>query len=103
MTERSASTELKREIKDEFAVSIFNEDDGTDVKIGANGGTRIGEVIDEMYDDFGLKHDSKDRLRCANERGIDVFQFRTLTMREYLQKGHCPRLHWKFAAETGGA
>jgi hypothetical protein len=95
--------EQKREIHDRYSVNIVNEDDGSDVEIGANRGTTISEIIAEMYTDFRLERKPGDRLHCRNRDGVDVFQFSALTIDEYLERGQCPELKWAFAAETGGA
>lgn len=98
-----AQTESKHEIHDCYTVNIVNEDDGSDVDIGANRGTHISEVIVEMYKDFHLERKPGDRLHCRNRQGTDVFQFSELTLAEYLDRGFCSELKWAFAAETGGA
>jgi hypothetical protein len=95
--------EASGKLNDQYRVEIFNEDDGEEVKIGANRGSRIHEIIDEMYRDFAVERDPKDRLRCRNKAATDVFQFAQLTLDEYLERGNCPELKWNFAAETGGA
>ncbi len=95
--------EPKHEIHDRYTVNIANEDDGSDADIGANRGTKISEIMVEMYKDFGLERKPGDRLHCRNREGADVFQFSELTLGEYLDRGHCRELKWAFAAETGGA
>lgn len=102
MTETVQNAE-KHHIEDKYTVNIFNEDDGTSADIGANAGTKVSEVVKEMYADFNLEHHANDRLRCRNKEGTDVFQFADLTIHEYLERGNCPELKWAFAAETGGA
>lgn len=102
LTLSEAAREQVTELKDTHTVHITNEDDGETVKIGANNGTKISEIITEMYTDFRVERHPNDRLRCLAS-GENVFPFEHLTMKEYLQQGHCPELKWAFASETGGA
>jgi hypothetical protein len=101
MTE-SALGEGHAHHEDHFVVHVVSENDGSTTEIGANNGTKISAVIEEMYTDFGTERKPDDRLRCRKS-GADVFQFADLTLHKYLEQGNCPELKWVFVGKTGGA
>ena len=83
-------------------IRVDNEDDGKSYWLEGLPETHIKTLIEKMYTEIGIEHGAKDRLRC--EKGQeDVFQFGGLTLKEYLNQGHCSCLEWIFAGDTGGA
>jgi hypothetical protein len=103
MSDAQVDPQAQRDTKDRYTVHVANEDDGDSTEIGANRGTKISEIIAEMYRNFHLERKAGDRLHCRNSQGTNVFEFSELTLEEYIEHGHCPELKWAFAAETGGA
>ena len=83
-------------------VTVDNKDSGDTIRIRARVEATIGQVIAEMYHEFRTPREPTDRLGCKNS-GEDVFAFESLTIERYLAEGHCPKLHWDFAGDTGGA
>jgi DNA gyrase/topoisomerase IV subunit A len=83
-------------------VTVDNKDSGDTIRIRARVEATIGQVISKMYDEFRAAREATDRLGCKNS-GEDVFAFETLTIERYVAEGHCPKLHWDFAGDTGGA
>lgn len=108
MTEdETESTDLPRgpeEAREQrLALEIQNEDDGDDYRFEVEEGERLDDVIVRLYE-HKLRREPRegDRLRCAAD-GQDVFVLASMTFKEYLAAGHCPRLDWVFAGATGGA
>lgn len=83
-------------------VRVDNKDSGDTVHLRVPLSKTIDEVIARMYTEFRLSRQPDDRLTCRGD-GDDVFQYGHLTLERYLHDGHCPKLHWAFAGDTGGA
>lgn len=83
-------------------ILIHNEDNGTEIKVGATNETLVSTVVDEVYTKFTLEPKKDDRLSCEGS-GEDVFAFRAETLGKYLHSGHCLQLVWLFVGGTGGA
>jgi len=94
--------ELDHEDK-EVRVHIHNEDDGENRDFNAKLHDKLATVIDRFYsEELRRERREDDRLRCkAGDE--DVFPYAEITFDHYLDKGHCPKLHWLFAGGTGGA
>lgn len=83
-------------------VRVDNKDSGDTVHLRVPLSRTIDDVIARMYTEFRLTHQPDDRLTCRGG-GDDVFQYGHLTLERYLRDGHCPKLQWAFAGDTGGA
>ena len=81
--------------------TILNKNNGETIHIRATDNATIQQVIDKMYRKLALQPKPEDRLHCKS--GAEVFPFASLTVREYIEKGHCPNLYWIFAGGSGGA
>jgi predicted CopG family antitoxin len=82
-------------------ITIDNENDGRRTTIVASAGERFSDVIEELYQRLGRERFDGDRL-CWESDGEDVASFAELTLEEYFEFGHCPRLRWVFVGATGG-
>jgi len=85
-----------------ITVHVVNEDNGEEIDLAANRRVQIERLIKRIYVEFNISQQPDDRLRCE-QGGEDVFQFRQLTLGEYLDTGHCQCLVWLLASGTGGA
>ncbi|MGC3991997.1 MAG: hypothetical protein QM796_20360 [Chthoniobacteraceae bacterium] len=83
-------------------ITVVNEDNGKIIKIAAFPNEKIEDVISRIYDRFKVEPKGDDRLRCEVGNS-SVFEFKNLTVREYVSAGHCACLVWLFASGTGGA
>ena len=83
-------------------ITVVNEDNGREFTIDGFRTTTIDSLIAQMYQELGVPRRADDRLRCE-EGGKDVFGFGSLTLGQYVEKGHCKCLVWLFAGGTGGA
>lgn len=84
-------------------VVIDNSDNGETIRMRVAFTVTIEKVIEYMYREFHLSHESGDRL-TRSDTGQDVFAHQQETVREYVhdQTGS-PHIHWIFAGDTGGA
>jgi hypothetical protein len=87
--------------RDYHVITIENENDGRRTTIVASAHERFADVIGELYERLGRDRFDGDRLRWESD-SEDVASFAELTLEEYFELGHCPRLRWVFVGATGG-
>jgi hypothetical protein len=82
-------------------ITIDNENDGRRTTIMASATETFGGIVEELYERLGRERFDGDRLRWESD-DEDVASFAELTLEEYFELGHCPRLRWVFVGATGG-